>query len=86
MDARRALPAVALLVAALSFLLSAWVWVEGGQVGRAARETQCDREPVMRKIAQAAYAVRDALPSRTRIATTELARFMRQAPKDCPPP
>lgn len=81
----RGMSAFAALLAAASILLSALLWVQGGAEGRKARETQCDREPVTRKIAQAAYAVRENLPRGTRITPGELERFMAQAPKGCPP-
>lgn len=59
-----------------------WGW-ESSRAGRSARETQCDREPVSSKVADAAYAVRHALPRESRITKEELARFHRQAPR-CP--
>lgn len=52
--------------------------------GAHARMTQCDREPVTRKLAQTAFEVRGQLPSKLRISQAELDRFMRQAPRNCP--
>lgn len=52
--------------------------------GRQAKVTQCDREPVIAKVADAAYAVRRALPSYSRITQAEIRQFKAQAPKGCP--
>jgi hypothetical protein len=49
--------------------------------GERARQTQCDREPVIQKLGQAGYAVRDSLPAHSRITAGELERFLEQAPK-----
>lgn len=80
----RALAALGVLMASASVFLSVGLYVQGGIQGRQARRTQCDREPVQRKIAEAAFAVRRSLPLRTRITADELRRFMAQAPKGCP--
>ena len=52
--------------------------------GARARQTQCDREPVIRKVAAAAFAVRAHLPRENRITRRELRLFLEQSPKHCP--
>jgi hypothetical protein len=52
--------------------------------GQNARQTQCDREPVIKKLGLAAYAVRESLPEESRVTREELARFLGQSPKGCP--
>lgn len=54
--------------------------------GRQAKVTQCQREPVISKVADAAYAVRRALPADARITAREIDQFKAQAPKGCPRP
>jgi hypothetical protein len=53
------------------------------QEGQKARATQCEREPVIAKVADAAYAVRRALPADNRITSDELKLFHARAPR-CP--
>jgi hypothetical protein len=52
--------------------------------GQNARQTQCDREPVIKKLGLAAYAVRASLPDESQVTREELARFLAQSPKGCP--
>jgi hypothetical protein len=51
--------------------------------GNDARKTQCQREPVIQKLAVAAYAVRGELPTQSRITPEELRVFLKNAPA-CP--